>query len=70
MIFAEGIFNGESHVIHPPANSVSNQLTVPIFPPKDVPVDLHVKTFVGSVVLHLPSSFCICAPIISFYISP
>jgi len=47
MIFAEGIFNGESHVIHPPANSVSNQLTVPIFPPKDVPVDLHVKTFVG-----------------------
>ena len=47
MIFAEGIFNGESHVTHPPANNISNALSVPIFPPKDVPIDLHVKTFVG-----------------------
>ena len=51
MIFAEGIFNGESHVVHPPAGSISSSLAVPIFPPKDVPIDLHVKTFVGLVLL-------------------
>ena len=49
MIFAEGIFNGESHVVHPPNNGITSALSVPIFPPKDVPIDLHVKTFVGYV---------------------
>ncbi|XP_063686264.1 Bardet-Biedl syndrome 2 protein homolog isoform X1 [Bolinopsis microptera] len=47
MIFAEGIFNGESHVVHPPSSGITSALSVPIFPPKDVPIDLHVKTFVG-----------------------
>nr|XP_044998018.1 Bardet-Biedl syndrome 2 protein isoform X2 [Jaculus jaculus] len=47
LIFAEGIFAGESHVVHPSIHNLSSSICVPIIPPKDVPVDLHVKTFVG-----------------------
>ncbi|KAH9519143.1 Bardet-Biedl syndrome 2 protein [Bulinus truncatus] len=47
LIFAEGIFEGESHVIHPNAGAVSNTVTVPLIPPKDVPVDLHIKAMIG-----------------------
>ncbi|XP_060066741.1 Bardet-Biedl syndrome 2 protein homolog [Ylistrum balloti] len=47
LIFAEGIFEGESHVIHPAPAQLSNNLKVSIQPPKDVPVDLHIKAFVG-----------------------
>ncbi|XP_048113077.1 Bardet-Biedl syndrome 2 protein homolog [Alosa alosa] len=47
LIFAEGIFEGESHVVHPSAQNLSGCVCVPIIPPKDIPVDLHVKAFVG-----------------------
>uniref|UniRef100_UPI00398EC15B BBSome complex member BBS2 isoform X2 n=1 Tax=Pristiophorus japonicus TaxID=55135 RepID=UPI00398EC15B len=47
LIFAEGIFDGESHVVHPSAHNLSGQIRIPIIPPKDVPVDLHIKAFVG-----------------------
>ncbi|XP_057298017.1 Bardet-Biedl syndrome 2 protein-like [Hydractinia symbiolongicarpus] len=47
MIFAEGIFDGESFVIHPQQNELSNMLQIPIYPPRDIPVDLHIKAFVG-----------------------
>ncbi|KAK3104019.1 hypothetical protein FSP39_023716 [Pinctada imbricata] len=47
LIFAEGIFEGESHVIHPSPSNLSNCVRVPIVPPKDVPVDLHIKAFIG-----------------------
>ncbi|XP_028626181.1 Bardet-Biedl syndrome 2 protein [Grammomys surdaster] len=47
LIFAEGIFVGESHVVHPSNHNLSSSIRVPITPPKDVPVDLHLKTFVG-----------------------
>ncbi|GCB63092.1 hypothetical protein scyTo_0007335, partial [Scyliorhinus torazame] len=47
LIFAEGIFDGESHVVHPSAHNLSGQILVPIIPPKDIPVDLHIKAFVG-----------------------
>uniref|UniRef100_A0A4W3H9J9 Bardet-Biedl syndrome 2 protein homolog n=1 Tax=Callorhinchus milii TaxID=7868 RepID=A0A4W3H9J9_CALMI len=47
LIFAEGIFDGESYVVHPSSGNVSGQVQVPIIPPKDVPVDLHIKAFVG-----------------------
>lgn len=47
LIFAEGIFEGESHVVHPNASALSNCVRVPIVPPKDVPVDLHIKAFIG-----------------------
>ncbi|KAK3738831.1 hypothetical protein QZH41_011043 [Actinostola sp. cb2023] len=47
MIFAEGVFEGESHVVHPLPQHTKSTLHVPIYPPKDVPVDLHIKAFVG-----------------------
>ncbi|XP_060248191.1 Bardet-Biedl syndrome 2 protein [Meriones unguiculatus] len=47
LIFAEGIFVGESHVVHPSIHNLSSSICVPITPPKDVPVDLHLKAFVG-----------------------
>ena len=48
MIFAEGIFEGECHVVHPPQTTLSNNLQVSIVPPKDIAVDLHIKAFVGT----------------------
>ena len=47
MIFAEGVFEGESHVVHPAQQNLKSALQVPVFPPKDIPVDLHIKAFVG-----------------------
>lgn len=47
IIFAEGIFKHESIVIYPPESEVSNMIGVPLKPPKDVPVDMHVKALVG-----------------------
>ncbi|XP_052802145.1 Bardet-Biedl syndrome 2 protein homolog [Mya arenaria] len=47
LIFAEGIFDGESHVVHPSPSGLSNTVKVNIVPPKDVPVDLHIKAFIG-----------------------
>ncbi|XP_069822061.1 BBSome complex member BBS2 isoform X2 [Dendropsophus ebraccatus] len=47
LIFAEGIFEGESHVVHPSTQHLTGRIRVPICPPKDVPVDLHIKAFVG-----------------------
>ncbi|XP_051025085.1 Bardet-Biedl syndrome 2 protein [Acomys russatus] len=47
LIFAEGIFVGESHVVHPNIHNLSSSIRIPITPPKDVPVDLHLKIFVG-----------------------
>ena len=42
-----GIFEGESHVTHPQTSELSNCIRVPIFPPRDIPIDLHIKAFVG-----------------------
>uniref|UniRef100_A0A8C2SVT2 Bardet-Biedl syndrome 2 protein homolog n=1 Tax=Coturnix japonica TaxID=93934 RepID=A0A8C2SVT2_COTJA len=47
LIFAEGIFEGESHVVHPGLQNLSGCVRVPLAPPKDVSVDLHIKAFVG-----------------------
>ncbi|XP_049642023.1 Bardet-Biedl syndrome 2 protein isoform X1 [Suncus etruscus] len=47
LIFAEGIFLGESHVVHPSVHNLSNSIRIPVTPPKDVPVDLHLKVYVG-----------------------
>ncbi|XP_053126918.1 Bardet-Biedl syndrome 2 protein isoform X2 [Hemicordylus capensis] len=47
LIFAEGIFETESHVVHPSLQNLSGCIKVPLTPPKDVPVDLHIKAFVG-----------------------
>lgn len=45
LIFAEGIFDGECHVLHPKDPTTS--INVPIYPAKDIPIDLHIKAFVG-----------------------
>ena len=45
--FLKGIFDGESYVIHPQPSELSSSVNIPIFPPKDIPIDLHVKAFIG-----------------------
>lgn len=47
VIFAEGIFDGESYCVHPAATSISNCVKVRFAPPKDIPVELYIKVFVG-----------------------
>jgi Bardet-Biedl syndrome 2 protein len=58
VIFAEGLFAGESFVIHPSEAEMANEdsedeggftssASVSLRPPKDVAVDLHLKTLVG-----------------------
>jgi len=34
IIFAEGIFEGESHVFHPREHSLTSNIRVPLYPPK------------------------------------
>ncbi|CAG9533924.1 unnamed protein product [Cercopithifilaria johnstoni] len=46
ILFAEGIFDGESSIIHPTEN-YSSCISIQLQPIKDVPVDLHIKAFVG-----------------------
>lgn len=43
MIFAEGIFKGETHVVHPSTAQLKSELSVPLFLLKDTPVDIHIK---------------------------
>lgn len=47
VIFAEGIFAEESFVVHPNDQEVDSYATVALRPPKDIPVDLHIKAMVG-----------------------
>ncbi|CAF0786537.1 unnamed protein product [Adineta ricciae] len=46
-LFAEGLFKGECFVVHPAANQVRENIVVPIIPPRDASVDLHLQVFVG-----------------------
>lgn len=43
LIFAEGIFQGECHVVHPKAEALQPKISVALMPPKNVVVDLHIK---------------------------
>lgn len=47
LIFAEGIFKGETHVIHPPVSKLKSEIFVPLILPKDNPVDIHVKVSIS-----------------------
>ncbi|GAB6027833.1 Bardet-Biedl syndrome 2 protein [Chamberlinius hualienensis] len=47
MIFAEGIFDHESLVFHPTEQEVSSIARIPLHPPRDIALDLHIKVFVG-----------------------
>ncbi|KAL1131419.1 hypothetical protein AAG570_011036 [Ranatra chinensis] len=46
-VFAEGIFEGETFVVHPQPQHVTNHLTIPLVPPNDTPLDIHIRAFVG-----------------------
>lgn len=43
IIFAEGIFKGESHVVHPAPNKLKNEISIPLYPPRNNQIDLHIK---------------------------
>lgn len=44
LVLAEGIFDsGETFVRHPQPSQLKSQLYVPLKPPRDVPVDVHIK---------------------------
>nr|CAH8822766.1 unnamed protein product [Trichobilharzia regenti] len=46
ILFAEGIFQGESYVLHPPENTQSaTSYTFELRPPKDVSVDVFIKAY-------------------------
>lgn len=47
IVFAEGIFKGETHVEHPKPNDLSNKLDISLYPPRDVPIDIHLKALIG-----------------------
>ncbi|CAB0007558.1 unnamed protein product [Nesidiocoris tenuis] len=42
-VFAEGIFQGETYVVHPRIDQVSDSLSIPLKPPKDTPLDIHIR---------------------------
>lgn len=46
MVFAEGIFEGESLVVHP--TKPEGELEIELRFPKNGPIDIHVKTCLGT----------------------
>ncbi|VDN93613.1 unnamed protein product [Brugia pahangi] len=46
ILFAEGIFDGESYIIHPTEN-YSSCIAIQLRPTKDIAVNLHIKALVG-----------------------
>ncbi|CAK1550736.1 unnamed protein product [Leptosia nina] len=48
LILAEGVFEtGETLAKHPPQGQLKPVLFIPLTPPKDVPIDVHIKALVG-----------------------
>ena len=43
--FLHFLLQGESHVVHP--KELSSSISIPLHPHRDVPIDLHIKAFVG-----------------------
>ncbi|XP_063228674.1 Bardet-Biedl syndrome 2 protein homolog isoform X2 [Bacillus rossius redtenbacheri] len=48
MVFAEGIFKGETYVVHPRDSEVDSKVDVVLYPPKNVAIDIHIKAMVGT----------------------
>jgi len=42
-VFAEGIFEDETHVIHPDRECTSTELKIALLPPKDILLDIHIR---------------------------
>ncbi|XP_064462898.1 Bardet-Biedl syndrome 2 protein homolog isoform X1 [Ornithodoros turicata] len=47
IVFAEGIFQGESLVFLPREEDVHSSIRIPLRPSRDLAVDIHLKAFVG-----------------------
>jgi Bardet-Biedl syndrome 2 protein len=47
VVFSDGLFDGESFIVHPPVDTVTDQVEVPLFPDKDVSYELDIRIFVG-----------------------
>lgn len=47
LVFAEGMFKGETQVKHPRLSDAATSLSVALFPPRDIPIDIHIKALVG-----------------------
>lgn len=45
IVFTEGVFEGETQVVHP--SRPRGELEIELRPPKNAPVDIHVKVCVG-----------------------
>lgn len=45
IVFTEGVFEGETLVVHP--SRPRGELEIELRPPKNAPVDMHVKVCVG-----------------------
>ncbi|GAB0088836.1 Bardet-Biedl syndrome 2 protein homolog [Sergentomyia squamirostris] len=46
IIFAEGLFSGETLIVHPHKVNVS-KLSIPVKAPKDIQYDIHIKALIG-----------------------
>ncbi|GIZ04372.1 bardet-Biedl syndrome 2 protein [Caerostris extrusa] len=44
----KGYLDGESHVVHPKENQLSSAIHIPLWPPKDLPIDLHIKAMIDT----------------------
>lgn len=42
-VFAEGIFEDETHVVHPDRECTSSELKIALLPPKDILLDIHIR---------------------------
>jgi len=45
-VFAEGIFEDETHVVHPDRECISSELKITLLPPKDILLDIHIRVSV------------------------
>lgn len=42
-VFAEGIFDDETHVVHPKRDSITSEIKISLLPPKDISLDIHIR---------------------------
>ncbi|XP_003385146.1 PREDICTED: Bardet-Biedl syndrome 2 protein homolog [Amphimedon queenslandica] len=47
-VFCDGLFDGESFVVHPSSDKATTKVEIPLLPDKDITYDLAIKTFVGN----------------------
>jgi Bardet-Biedl syndrome 2 protein len=48
-VFAEGIFEGETLVMYPKEEEVSQLLNIQLMPPKDTPLDIHIRVSISCI---------------------